>query len=272
MPYNPAMYRQFQPPPPLPYPMPGATTFMHHHHPPPIVTNTPQQAAINTLQDVTSPPPLESRSVRAISMPVAPLTPSPSTSTSTSNVHTPQTRLTPQQTSTDLNIEYNQQMTMHHQHQIMQSHPAMDSLGLDTSGLDPSYEDYTSPYTMSLPPETQMFLGNTLDPNDPLTSMMMAGSMNFPSQYPYGSYYPNAKPQHTTSFDGLMGTLAPSSLDVTPFDNYTTSLNPALSQNFNFNGAPGTPFKAPVTSDGGAPATEKEWSTFVDNDWDQNSA
>jgi hypothetical protein len=170
-------------------------------------------------------------------------------------------------------------MTMQQQHQIMQSPSVMDSSGLDPSGLDSSYEDYTSPYTMSLPPETQMFLGNALDPNDPLTSMMMAGSENLPSQYNYGTYYPNPKAQHAPSYDGLMGTLAPSALDVTPLDDYATSLNPVLSQNFN--GTFGAPVKAPpptrntgsiVTIDGGAPAVEKEWATFADNDWDQNSA
>lgn len=40
-----------------------------------------------------------------------------------------------------------------------------------------------NPLTMSLPPESQQFVGSALDPNDPRTAMFMAGSDNVPQPF-----------------------------------------------------------------------------------------
>ncbi|KAH7401366.1 hypothetical protein BKA66DRAFT_405478 [Pyrenochaeta sp. MPI-SDFR-AT-0127] len=45
----------------------------------------------------------------------------------------------------------------------------------------------TNPLTLSLPPESQQFLGSALDPNDPRTAMFMSGSDNLPQ--PFASTY-----------------------------------------------------------------------------------
>ncbi|KAH0542360.1 hypothetical protein FGG08_003205 [Glutinoglossum americanum] len=265
--YHPAMFQQV----PL-YQMPGATSFMQPSPPAPIPLQRP---VIDPLHSVTSPPPLEPHHGRAISMTVGPLTPSPSTSTSTSKAHTPQTKLTPQQTSASLNMDYNQQMMIQQQHQLMQSSSAINS-GMNSLSLNPPCEDYASPYTMSLPPETQMLLGNTLNPNDPLTPAMMAGSEILPSYYNYDSYSLDTKLQQASPCDGLTVALAPNELDLTPPDDYAAGLNPAPGQNFDI--AFRVPAKAlplsrnnssMLTSDGSVPIVDKEWATFIENDWDQ---
>lgn len=99
--------------------------------------------------------------------------------------------------------------------------------------FDPTFfygniSDPFGPFSMSLPPESQLLLGPALDPLDPLTSMFMAGSENF-SQPPWGGFCnPTAsasmngsakgllKPQNVhPSYDGVYSTLAPSALDLT---------------------------------------------------------
>jgi hypothetical protein len=50
----------------------------------------------------------------------------------------------------------------------------------------------TNPLTLSLPPESQQFIGSVLDPNDPRTAAFMAGSENLPQPFaPTYTYNPN---------------------------------------------------------------------------------
>ncbi|KAF2660662.1 hypothetical protein K491DRAFT_588564 [Lophiostoma macrostomum CBS 122681] len=53
-----------------------------------------------------------------------------------------------------------------------------------------------NPLSMSLPPESQQFVGSALDPNDPATSIFMAGSDNLPQPFrgTY-TYNPNLSPK-----------------------------------------------------------------------------
>lgn len=84
------------------------------------------------------------------------------------------------------------------------------------------------PFSMQLPGESQGFLNNTLNPNDPLTNMMMAGSdssmlwnFNQNQQFNMSASNMNASklqeqqyvggPQHAPSVAGLNSTLAPPS-------------------------------------------------------------
>ncbi|KAF1844076.1 uncharacterized protein K460DRAFT_368951 [Cucurbitaria berberidis CBS 394.84] len=57
----------------------------------------------------------------------------------------------------------------------------------------------TNPLTMSLPPESQQFIGSALDPNDPRTAMFMSGSDSLPQPFaPTYTYNPNfSKPTKT---------------------------------------------------------------------------
>lgn len=75
-----------------------------------------------------------------------------------------------------------------------------------------------SPFTTSLPTEAQMLLGSALDPNDPFTSMLMAGSENLPQPYNYNTTPSTLqKPRSfNQSYDGMSATLAPSALDMSP--------------------------------------------------------
>ncbi|KAF2260975.1 hypothetical protein CC78DRAFT_380543 [Lojkania enalia] len=58
----------------------------------------------------------------------------------------------------------------------------------------------TNPLSMSLPPESQQFVGSTLDPTDPLTPMFMAGSDRIPQPFTSTyTYNPNLSPKASRS-------------------------------------------------------------------------
>jgi hypothetical protein len=103
----------------------------------------------------------------------------------------------------------------------------------------------------ALPGESQGLLGSTL-PNDPLTSMMMAGSNSLPGNYynfstnqPFPQSTGNGKQQTHPSFDGLTSTLAPSALDLNQggqdFAQNTSYYNDAIKASSNSATPTGTP-------------------------------
>lgn len=89
-------------------------------------------------------------------------------------------------------------------------HPHLQQRPMSNLG----FQDF-SPLTTSLPPESQQLLGGSLDPNDPLTSILMAGS-----DFMLPSFSPNpaaaSKRHYPSSYDGMNATLAPSALDMSP--------------------------------------------------------
>ena len=89
------------------------------------------------------------------------------------------------------------------------------------------YPDF-GPLTTSLPAESQQLLGSALDPNDPLTSMFMAGSESMAQPF-YNPVSPSLlKPRNFhPSYDGMSATLAPSALDMTPHHGLPMSLAPS---------------------------------------------
>jgi hypothetical protein len=104
-----------------------------------------------------------------------------------------------------------------------------------TSNFPPVWQDM-GPFTTSLPPEAQQLLGPGLDPNDPFTSVLMAGSETYTSSpyYPWGNAQGNGKLADTTitmnpPCHGMSTTLAPSVLepctDVLPATKATTPLS-----------------------------------------------
>lgn len=61
-----------------------------------------------------------------------------------------------------------------------------------TMNYDPSSQVLDmNPLSMSLPPESQQFLGSALDPDDPRTSIFMAGSDQIPQPFGKYTYNPN---------------------------------------------------------------------------------
>ena len=152
---------------------------------------------------------------------------------------------------------------------------------------NPAMYQNTSPFSMALPPESQMLLGSALDPNDPLTSMLMAGSENM--QEPFYNFNVGLAPKQSNlhpSYDGMSATLAPSALDMSP--SQTRYMNPSLTSaesfntsayNFGFDGnavdLKGVNF---TRSNSGAqsgtttPGIDGTWDTFInDNSWTENA-
>jgi hypothetical protein len=100
--------------------------------------------------------------------------------------------------------------------------------------FQPSYTgNFTDPlFTTALPANSQMLLGSTLDPRDPMTNMFMAGSQYMPPSSFY-NFEPTLPPTYNVgksamsamtsgqmypSFDGLNTTLAPSELELNSND------------------------------------------------------
>lgn len=83
-----------------------------------------------------------------------------------------------------------------------QSPHAPNDIGTPTLAYSPRDYPYSSqvltsnPLSMSLPPESQQFIGSALDPNDPRTALFMSGSDYLPQPFtPTYTYNPNPKPR-----------------------------------------------------------------------------
>ena len=73
--------------------------------------------------------------------------------------------------------------------------------------VHPHQQINLSPFTTTLPLESQMLVGAALDPNDPFTSMLMAGGSSYTGSQFY-DFNPKDALQHP-NFDGINSTLAP---------------------------------------------------------------
>ena len=91
-----------------------------------------------------------------------------------------------------------------------------------------------NPLSMSLPPESQQLIGSALDPNDPRTSIFMAGSENLPQPFTGTyTYNPNLSPKSSRAMasNGPQQTLAPEQtikLDPTADNTITTAPSDGL--------------------------------------------
>lgn len=146
-----------------------------------------------------------------------------------------------------------------------------------------------SPFTTSLPVESQMLLGSALDPNDPLTSILMAGSEDMPQPYNYANG-PQQKPRSfSQAYGGMSATLAPSALDMSPRNHSyrqpstTMPIAPSSAPAYfsTFDGAMSDFSKTQGFASGGSStgsgavtpgAIDGGWDSFInDNSWVENA-
>ena len=138
----------------------------------------------------------------------------------------------------------------------------------------PPFGNGDNAFSMALPPEAQMFLGSTM-PNDPFSSMMMAGSNKLPaSAYNFSPTLPDTteirKDQQVyPPFSGLNSTLsagvAPSDLD----SNQGYQGDQDLSQNQSFFDQAINPGSEEATPVGTPRLGGESWSSFIETDrWD----
>lgn len=86
-------------------------------------------------------------------------------------------------------------------------------------GSYPPTWQHMSPFTSTLPPESQQMLAGApgFDPNDPMSSMLLHGSEAFMSNpyYPWGDMQHGVKgmPVHPSAYPGMSATLAPAALE-----------------------------------------------------------
>ena len=161
------------------------------------------------------------------------------------------------------------------------------------AGFLPLWQDH-SMFTTALPPESQQMLAPALDPNDPFTASLMAGSEQFMSNphYPW-SNSPAPKSESMSGFNGMSATLALSALDMnndsytatTSGASYDTSTAPSSGLDFNLSqestqlkGMPGVggQFMTRDTSVLGSgqvtPGGDGFWDSFVqDGGWGEES-
>lgn len=162
----------------------------------------------------------------------------------------------------------------------------------------PIWQDM-GPFTTALSPESQQMLGPALDPRDPMTSMLMAGSENYTSSpyYPWGNMQSMSKLEATRpSFGGMFSTLAPSALDTSESFSATAAksgadasdndIAPSAGLDFNFgqdsiNYKGVTGFSTSLTRENSATGIgsgqitpgEGFWDTFVqDGGWTDETA
>ena len=146
-----------------------------------------------------------------------------------------------------------------------------------------------APFTTSLPMESQMLLGSALDPNDPFTSMLMAGSESMPQQYDFHPASSQKPRSFNQTFEGMSATLAPSALDMSPrHQTYhqptaTFSAHPVPTPSFlsAYDGAlpdfsKGQAFMGGASSNGSGTATpggiDGGWDSFInDTSWPENA-
>lgn len=142
-----------------------------------------------------------------------------------------------------------------------------------------SYADYSPFTTTSLPTETQMMIGSGhgLDPNDPLTSMFMAGSEGFPQPSYNSNQFQFYKVRNThPSYDAMSATLSPSALDMSPHDG---TIAPASVSFTTLDGV--NEFSKELTftrsnsshgSGTGTPSfSNQDWNNFINQDsWTEN--
>lgn len=270
---SPQTYRQ------SPYPTPGPAGFRPQPHARSASLAAPQDLAgygpnSSHASPVEASGPLDHR---RMSMP-----PAVGSASSPTSTRTPQSLQNPQRDSTPVPAA----SPFHLTRQVLPPQPPVplqSSYGL--SGLGP---DFSSPFTTSLPMESQLLLGPALDPNDPLTSMLMAGNDGLmPSYFNFGPTASMSKQRnYHPSYDGLSATLAPSALDISPdqfsYNNPSSTSSESLATpafNFNFDGALGDLKAANLTrssstqgSGGATPAIDGGWDAFINgNSWEENA-
>ena len=128
--------------------------------------------------------------------------------------------------------------------------------------------------------------GSTLDPSDPLTSMLMAGNDNMPQQH--FNFSPQlATPKYHPSYDGMSATLAPSALDVSPshlsYTDSSSATNTSSSTpsfNYAFDNSlgdfKGVSFNTSSSAHGSGsvtPGADGGWDAYInDSSWTENAA
>lgn len=131
-----------------------------------------------------------------------------------------------------------------------------------------------------------MLLGSVLDPNDPLTSLFMAGSENMVQPFHEATpAFPKQQSFHPP-YDGMSATLAPSALDLSSQNMAGATPNSAVSSSHSgtspfslgfadgMHDTKGQNFTRSNSSHGsgtGTPGIDGGWDAFInDNSWAEN--
>ena len=253
---------------PAPYPSPYQTGF-NHSHSRPYSTATPNDSS-HTSAPHTSSPPSASPHERRMSTPGGLTSPAMSRPLKTEDI----------------------KPDPDYQRQTQSARPVI------SNPYPPLWQDM-GPFTTSLPPESQQMLGPALDPQNPMTSMLMAGSENYTSSpyYPWGNMQSGSKIDAArSSYGGMFSTLAPSALESSDGFSVTgakfgadlndSSSAPSAGLDFNFNqdgsslkGMPGFASgltrESSVTGPASGQITPGEgfWDSFVqDGGWADETA
>ena len=266
-----------------PYPTPGTPSYRPHSHNRPASIATPHEVPGFT-QNLTNKSPAEAAiqlENRRSSMPGPSVTPTTSRTPQPQSLQPAQAAQMPTQGQASNSAKQTNQTSQPMQPpQPLQQQPTAHF----TSSTFPDY----GPFATSLPTESQLLLGSAFDPNDPLTSMFMAGSENLPQPYYNYNLHPSLSKQRNChpSYDGMSATLAPSALDMSPSqmgytDPLTASTESVATPTFNwsFDGHLGDVKSSNMTRSNSAigsgsitPCIDGSWEAFIDdNSWSENA-
>lgn len=266
------LYRQ------SPYPMPNTPSFRQHlHHRSSSITSIPSVLPDRVGSLSISSLDIGNQSIgRRLSMPVSSTTPTAARAPLPTQL--PLLNASPSEATCQRETEGTARPSP-------MGAPVVPQQQQKLSSRDPNDNPDLGPFTTALPRESQMLLGSALDPNDPLTSTLMAGSKAIKESVNHFDYTDvNYKQSRLhPSWDGMSATLAPSALDLSPSrSNYDTpssvstepTVTSAYSYNFdgNFSDFKSTGYTASTQNGNISPGNDPSWDSFIDdNSWPENA-
>ena len=140
-----------------------------------------------------------------------------------------------------------------------------------------------SPLTMTLPQDSQMLLGSTLNTEDPFTSALMAGSAyQNPGYFDSTSYNPSKDMSFYPSLEGMNATLAPSALNMSPSahnpgdpnsNEFSSLTNMSDDMRLQLGDIKGVEFSGHNASGINTPGVDNSWDAFINDQssWPENS-
>ena len=142
--------------------------------------------------------------------------------------------------------------------------------------LDNGSKQSISPLTMTLPQDSQMLLGSTLNTDDAFASMLMSNN-NSTGYFDTNSYNSTKDISYYPSLEGMNATLAPSAMNMSPSAQTTTNhANSHFSDfdsmnNMHFGDLKGAEFHA-NHSGINTPPGDTQWDSFInEQSWAENN-
>ena len=162
------------------------------------------------------------------------------------------------------------------QNQPAMQYPKVNQSAQQYTAYQSQMFDHMGPLTTSLPVESQQLLGPALDPSNPYSNMLMAGSEDWSTpNFNWGYNFPSkGGSQMQAPFSGMDSTLAPSVLDMQPASSGQRSSGLTAADysldNLNAPDMKGINMSRNMSAQGGSgqvtPGLDANWESFINGD------